>query len=428
MPERLELIETHRIFLDLANPRHEPYKGQSDVISFLCDHEQVLELATDVAIEGLNPLEVFAVIPADPKQKKKADANYIVAEGNRRLCALMLLNDPQLAPPKKRAAFEKLATNWSPVSPVPAMIFKDRAEVKPWLMRIHGGLQNGVGRRQWNPEQKARHTGDQKNTTAQRLLDYAQDMGYITEPERKGKITTIQRFVGNPTLREALGLEVSSGELKKTRPDADFNRLVKRFMDDVKLGNKGDVHSRQNAPEIASYARELSSMQGVSNQRIEPEPIAVTRHSPRKRRTKPKKPLHPTRINYNGDLHNQLKEIPSYKLETLYYSICDIDLQRHTPLLSIAVWAFIETLTAITGRHENSNFISYLNDQELQKLGVQKREDRKAMRSAIANLSQYGNSAKHHQSAALFNGLQLYSDVDVVEPMLVALAKKASDH
>lgn len=425
MPDKLEFIPTDRIFLDADNPRHEPYKSPSDVIAYLCDKEQVLELATDIAEFGLNPLEVFAVIPSDARQKKGQKANYVVAEGNRRMCALMLLNDPDLAPPKQRKAFQALADGWDPISPMPCIVFQTKEEVHPWLMRIHGGAQGGKGRRSWSSEQKTRHTGNTRNITAQWLLDYAEAKGYLTSDDRKGKITTVQRFVGNRTFREVLGLEAGE-EFHRTRPEKDFDKLTERFVQDLLKANDGPVTSRHKAAEIASYARELSTLPGVGNQRVLPERIDLSPTKKSTRKPKPTKPKHPSHINYSSELHHELKAIPSYKLETLYYSICSIDLEGHVPLLSVALWAFIETLTAIAGRDSTTSFVSFLSDQRLTLLGVTDKDERKTVKSAIQRLAEYGNTTKHHNSSAHFNGPQLYNDVETVNAVLVALAKTAA--
>ncbi len=63
-------------------------------------------MAKDIAEHGLNPLELLALITLDDTK-----AGYYVSEGNRRICAIKLLNDPELAPAKHRKTFEKIAEN-----------------------------------------------------------------------------------------------------------------------------------------------------------------------------------------------------------------------------------------------------------------------------------------------------------------------------
>ena len=41
-------------------PSHEPYQSQDEVIEYLCKEELTLEIAKDIAKNGLNPLELCA--------------------------------------------------------------------------------------------------------------------------------------------------------------------------------------------------------------------------------------------------------------------------------------------------------------------------------------------------------------------------------
>ena len=226
-------MSVDRIFLDLANPRHEPYETEAEVIEYLCHEEYVYELAKDICNIGLNPLEIFAVIPSD-SAGSRSPKSYVVAEGNRRMCALKLLNDPDLAPAKFRKDFEKLAEKAPIIDEVLGVVFADKSKVDVWLDRIHGGVQGGIGRKPWNPEQKTRHIGDKKNLLAQAVLDYAEDKDFISPEQRRGKLTTAQRYLSNLLLRESLGIDSSNLEdISRNRPEGDFDSLLKRFVSDL---------------------------------------------------------------------------------------------------------------------------------------------------------------------------------------------------
>ena len=227
--ESAEMIKVERVFLDLNNPRHNPFKDQDEVIEYLCREEQVLELARDIAENGLNPLELFALIPSGYNA-------YVSAEGNRRLCALKLLNDPDLAPVHLRKDFEKAASGWILIKQLFAIVFKDHEAVKLWLDRTHAGFALGRGRRQWNAEQKARNSGYSKNDLAQSILDLAQKREFITLAERQGRLSTVQRYLGNSRMRDALGLDISDlSSISTDLPENDFNIVFKRFMEDIAL-------------------------------------------------------------------------------------------------------------------------------------------------------------------------------------------------
>lgn len=417
-------ISVDRIFLDLTNPRHKPYTSEAEVIDYLCQREFVYALAKDMAKVGLNPLELFALIPSEKSTKVTKTSPFIVAEGNRRMCAIKLLNDPDLAPAKLRKDFKRLADSTSQsFTEVLAVIFKDASQVKDWLERIHGGPQGGIGRKQWNSEQKTRHLGDRKNVLAQGILDYAENRGYISVEERKGKLTTAQRYLGNAILREAIGIESENPEvISRTRPAHEFDILIKAFMRDLV---DGTVHSRSNAEDIKDYSRGLGTVQGVSANRVPAASLTSPSTSKRSKRA-PKAPRRPRAVGFELEIDQALKQLGSFKLQNLYFSICDVTLEKHTPLVSIGVWSFMETLTARCGRNPSTDFPSFLDNNKLALYGFTERENRKTLSQTIRRISEYGNTTKHSDKAANFNDLQLVNDVDTLKDLIVVLIKAAT--
>ena len=301
--------------------------------------------------------------------------------------------------------------------------FNNRDEVRLWLDRIHAGFAEGRGRRQWNAEQKARNSGYSKNDLAQAVLDSGEDLGFISASERKGRLSTVQRYLGNPHVRNALGLDVNDPNTITTElREEDFHIVFKRFMEDV-----GDKHitTRDNSPAIREYANTLRNLQGVSGERVEKHPIASsqTRSKTHAKRSA-QRPKKPTKISHSEELSNALRAIPSYKLEKLYYSLCSVSLDAHTPLLAVGAWSFIETLTALEGRLSNVDFHAYLSSQKIQSLGLGDKHESKSIRQALKRVSEFGNSTKHHRSSAAFSGEQLANDFETLEKTLRALAVK----
>lgn len=423
-PKFDDKVPVGRIFLALDNPRHEPVDSEPKAIARLCAKEDIYPLARDIAKHGINPLQRLALVPTDPAQSG-SHASYTSAEGNRRICALKLLIDPELAPAKQRKAFTKLSEQWAnPLKVVPAAIFDDVESVHLWLDRIHNGPQGGIGLKGWNAEQKQRFDGGGKNRAAQQLLDYAQTEDIITEQERSGKLTTVQRFLGNETFREMLGFEqISEEEGGRTRPKAEFDILVKRFVRDL-IGKKR-VHSRMNKNAIIAYARPLGSLSGVSNARIEAEALTGSggKKSKRGRRKKPKKPDHASHVRYEEDIQNALQQLGNEKLLSLYHSICSVELDPHTPLVAVGVWSFFETLTACAGRNEGTSFDSFLSKAKLQTYGI---ASDNALRSAMTRTREYGNTTKHHKIAATFNGDQLNNDMIALKATIVKCIEEAT--
>ncbi len=90
------LVAPLDIALDRDNPRiHvEQSDKESDIIKKLIMYEDVQDLAAKIAKTGLLAGERIIVV-----QEK---GQWVVLEGNRRICACKLLLSPQLVPPEYR--------------------------------------------------------------------------------------------------------------------------------------------------------------------------------------------------------------------------------------------------------------------------------------------------------------------------------------
>lgn len=417
-------VPISRIFLALNNPRFEVVETENEAIDRLLK-EDVLALARDIVSHGLNPLERFAMTPIGKTQS--GEPTYWVAEGNRRACALKLLSDPDLAPPKYRKSFEKLAESWTPLKTIAAVVFSDQDTLRIWLDRTHSGTQGGIGRKTWDADQKQRFSGSSKNALAQALLDYAEAQGMITKEERQGKLTTTQRFFNSEASQEIMGIDRSSvDELRRTRPKADFDAMLRRFTRDLVEGE--DVTSRMNKPDIVKYVRSLTELPGVTAARVEAEPLSVSTVGKGSKRItrKPKKPEKARHVQYDDEINLALRGLGNEKLLSLYYSICSLELEHHTPLASIGVWAFFETLSGCAGRDDGVSIDAFLTKHRLTQYGITG-EDQKAVRAAIERVRDFGNLTKHHKVSAAFNGDQLNNDMTALKEVVVRLIGAASD-
>ena len=418
-------LELSKISLDLENPRHKHFHNQDEVITYLCDKEKIIPLAEDIAENGLNPLELLAVI-------KRSDGSFFCAEGNRRICALKLLENPTLAPDDLREYFIKASENMHPLEQLNVVEFKDRDEVQIWLNRIHAGPNKGVGRVQWNSLQKVRNDKNHKGRLALSVLDYAQEIGLILSDDLDGLLSTIINHLSNPHMRDALGLIASDTEpLTTDLSDADFKIVFKKFIEDVAAKN---IDSWTNKDKTETYANELIKTKGFRNKRVVRRDLIAADYLESEKVSKPllpSKPKKQKKITASSKLAIALKEMPSPKLENIYYSLCSIALSRHTPLLSIGASVFIEILTAECGRKDirdgkdGKNFKDYLDAQQIAKLLSCKENKTKSIQAALARIYESGNTTKHHKTATNFDGDQLANDFQTIDALLIALAKEA---
>lgn len=423
-PQIAQSIPISRIFLGLDNPRFEPVASEGEAISVLCATENVYPLAADIVKQGsLNPLDKIALLPLKSGGKRET---YTVAEGNRRICALKLLIDPELAPLKLRAKFEALSEKWTPVDSVSAVIFHDHESVQVWLQRMHEGQLGGVGRKTWDATQVQRFSGTGKNKLALELLDYCEEQGMISKDERKGKLTTVQRFVTKDVFAEHFGLDKSDPTtLRRNLSKKDFDQAIAVFIKDLIKGD--EVSSRMNKPDISDYARDTVKRLGINTERIAPEPLTSdASNEPAKKRNRKKKtkaPEKPKYLTHSAEIVDGLEKLANWKLKSLYHSLINIELEDNTPLISVGAWCFLECLTACDGRPENNDFTAHLSKHKLTQLGITETNDKKAISSALKRIQSYGNVTKHHSTSASFNGEQLNNDMDILREVIVKSIK-----
>ncbi len=244
------------IYLDTENPRHEPIDDQDKIIEYLVSKEKVKPLAKDIASHGLSPIEPFAVLD-------NGNGRYVVLEGNRRLCALILLNDPMRSPNSDRSYFQKLADSMSsPITEVDSIAFNSRKEADIWIDRRHEGQQEGIGVKQWTAIQKTRRNLSRKikdpNALSQTLLQYATEHKFLSLDQTEKILTTATRYLSNPFFRKTMGIVSSSND-----PDVvinvgseDFDKILKKFCNDL-VNEKSAISSRSTKAEREDYARGL---------------------------------------------------------------------------------------------------------------------------------------------------------------------------
>ena len=410
-------IEIDRIFLYEENPRHEPIESEPDIIEYLCKDEQVYNLARSISEAGPNPLDLLGLIEVKGSGGKKS---YQAWEGNRRVCAIKLLNDPDRAPAHLRKDFARLSAVSAhiPIKKVMGVVFDNHDDLKFWMGIIHDGAQAGVGRLSWDAPQKARHFGiSSRNRLALAVLDAAEAMGLLTKEERDGRLTTAQRFLNSSVVREAIGIDNSNpDDIAYNRPPEQFKKQLARFVDDLKEGQR--VTSRHNRTQIDAYGRTLARGKGVTDQRTAPQSLKTAVPAAKasaKRRSKPKQPRKLAHLDFNKELSAALETIRNSKLENLYYSLCQVHIQ-HAPLLTIGLWAFVESLCALAGKNDRTDFVSFYSKNKLAQLGI---PEKAALRSALTRIQTNGNSTKHHEIAASFDGQQLSNDLDTLTPLLI---------
>lgn len=265
MAYQLTKIPLSRVFLDNINPRHDPIDNEREIIAHLVAEEDVKPLAKDIALAGLNPMDRIAVV-SHPTAKNA----YVVLEGNRRQCAIKLLNDPEKAVNEAdRKYFRSLVKTMTklPIK-IEVVLFDTRDSARRWLSIRHEGPLGGRGTKQWSAGGKTRFNlqGEAKNSPniqAAMLLAYARTRGLLSDSQMdQVKLTTITRYLSTPAFRATLGL-FDHKTLTLLVPQEEFDIAVTRFLTDSLDGDTTGVNSRTQSLERAAYGQKLKA-EGVA--------------------------------------------------------------------------------------------------------------------------------------------------------------------
>jgi hypothetical protein len=148
--QTIQLIPLERLHFDPQNPRL-PKKledaTEGEVLEWMLTDASLSELMGSIATQGYFAGEPLLVIP-----KEGYESDFIVLEGNRRLGALKLLNDPNLANARKHTVNEIVENADHRPKEAPVVIYPSKNEVLEYL-----GYRHITGVKSWDPLEKARY-------------------------------------------------------------------------------------------------------------------------------------------------------------------------------------------------------------------------------------------------------------------------------
>lgn len=146
---QIKNIKIDNLCLDVENPRLPMSKRsgtEKDIINYLLLESATTDLMEAIAENGYFPGELLLVVPA-------GNNKYTVVEGNRRLCSVKLLNNPDLAQYKKDTV-KRIAESPKTTAPkeLPCLIFERKEDIQKYLGYVHV-----TGKQPWGLMQKARY-------------------------------------------------------------------------------------------------------------------------------------------------------------------------------------------------------------------------------------------------------------------------------
>jgi len=143
----IEMIPLTSLEFDPENPRlpqNIDGHNEIDVISYLIDEANIPELMMSIGEQGYFDGEPLLVV--------ERENHFIVIEGNRRLCALKLLNSNKFAPRATKKIEEIKKTSQNKPYHIPCQKFSSRDDILSYL-----GYRHITGVNQWDAIAKARY-------------------------------------------------------------------------------------------------------------------------------------------------------------------------------------------------------------------------------------------------------------------------------
>jgi hypothetical protein len=306
------------------NPRHERVQTQREAIHAVIENQgqKLLNLMGDIAKNGMSPIDRMMVI--------KSGRNYIAVEGNRRLAAIKLLLNPELADGTVITAdVKKLAAKAPKIDAVDCAIASSRDEARPWQLLRHAGEMEGVGTVRWTGLAGSRfaqrpgsqtakainfidaiHAAYPNNTTIQEFLE---EIG-------NQRLTTLGRVVADPYFKERFGFRDEGDQLTSHYPAEALEAGLEKLLGDI--ATHLTVTNLKTKLQRTDY---LDSIPEPDGKRYEQDarplkPVTTSGSAkpkaPRRRKTKPETPFKKIDLpNLGGRIEAILLELRLLDLE-----------------------------------------------------------------------------------------------------------------
>jgi hypothetical protein len=274
-----KLMSVSRLKLDPDNPRliaSTRRPTQPELIAELLQHEDVMDLVRDIARLGFFPNEPLVAVVES--------SNTIVLEGNRRLAALKLLANPDLAPQEYKKRIQQHAANGRTIpgqvrvvmapsrdSAIALIVARHKGKaIAEWRTvqqirfihrRVQGGLSIDEVANETNLDRSevVKAVRDAKLYDVVLSLDLPDEVRKTVSDPREFNFSTLRRLIDSSAVQMRLGIANDERKGFKTTLGAEpFQRALTRIVSDIATGN---VTSRNTntAEEMETYLAKLDT-------------------------------------------------------------------------------------------------------------------------------------------------------------------------
>jgi len=345
---QLKKIKVSDLFVNTDNFRFDSMAGQKEAIEKMLDElgEKVLNLARHIVENGLNPADIVQVAASRHDKTK-----YNVLEGNRRLVALKLLNNPDLADSPGHASlkrrFRKLHEDNKAAIPKEAqcLVWDNPDDANKWIKLKHTGANEGIGTVDWTTQQQDRFDEkvEGKSSIALQVVKLLSGSAEVPQEVREQlpelKVTNLDRMISDPDVRDVLGIQVSKGllhsDVDKGEVIKGLTKLVKDILDPK--FNVADIYTKQDRKDYLSKFGKASKPD-LKKTAAKPWDFNDGRATSGKT----------TKVKKNPNHRNVLIpkscviKIDNPKLNEIYHELQTLNVHKHKHACSVAFRVFVE--------------------------------------------------------------------------------------
>lgn len=262
-------IPVSEILIDQNNYRFDirPDNPVDCIALMLADVDNVkkmIKIASHIAQNGISPKPI--VVSKDNRGR------WVVRDGNRRVAALKLLNNPAEATDKHRQPFQKIRES-AVMGMIPNAIeclTADNATILEYMKLEHMGPQDGIGQVDWGPREKGNLQADTDGTPqyalARAICSYLEEHG-VAEA-RNVSISNIQRLMQDAEISERLGFVWNGKQIEFHAIEEQVFNILKEIVLDFAIRGK-KVSAIYDSGLRMDYINKLFGERGLK----EPTPV-----------------------------------------------------------------------------------------------------------------------------------------------------------
>lgn len=265
--------------LDADNPRLSgESKSQVQCIGELIklNKRHFETIVKDIASKGLTPLPIIL--------GRNSEEEIVVKDGNRRVAALLVLNNIDLCSDDKvKQNLMKILKNIEDphrYETLECLFCENDDVIDDYIERLHQGALDGAGQIVWDAAQNERHRANKGKKVLYPVgfpvHTWLTEQGLLDE-DHNIKISNLQRILANPDIRKRLGFELKKNKVSLIADEKDVTRIWKILIDDF-IREQMTVSKIKSLAQRKKYIDRLFKKHGLNEltELDSPEPISAS--------------------------------------------------------------------------------------------------------------------------------------------------------